>query len=545
MFMLRILRIKRSVAIALSAAIVLCGVVSCVKDHSAHKVFKATSEPTAHDGKLSLSGFTLRWSADDTTSIYDASSQRALYYVADGVGSSHCELAYHSGATLSSGPYHAVYPANIHTAATQVTLPAVQRSTDGSLQSLPMYAVSNNADLMFYNLCGVLHFRLTSSGVSVSTIAVTTTGTNTHGTASISGHGTSSRLSTPNGGDVSVLAINMPQDISTPKDFYMYLPAGTYNTFRVLFTSADGAVCAKNANGSVVVERGKITTITLSSLSFDSYRFSTSPSSSVIFAPGNLQYIGSADQPYWQFAARQYDYLGFSTGQDSKRSDVDRDLFGWGTSGWNNGNVFYKPYSTSDTSKTPYGSSKGNGYGPKSGSSYSNPLTGSFANADWGVFNPIRNGGNVANRWRTPTQAEWDYLLKTRNASTVNGTPNARFAQATVNGLGGLIIFPDTYVHPVGITQPTNINNGSASWSSNVYTDADWTAMDHRGAIFLPATGFRKGAEIRSFGADGNVWTSTNYGAQAAYNVYFVDGNLVTNNHGARYIGRAVRLVRD
>ena len=55
----------------------------------------------------------------------------------------------------------------------------------------------------------------------------------------------------------------------------------------------------------------------------------------VYFSQGNLQYIGSAATPYWKFADNQWDYLGTTTGQNSSNQNVDRDLFGWGASGWN------------------------------------------------------------------------------------------------------------------------------------------------------------------------------------------------------------------
>ena len=40
--------------------------------------------------------------------------------------------------------------------------------------------------------------------------------------------------------------------------------------------------------------------------------------------------------------------VGTTTGQNSTNENVDRDLFGWGTSGWPNGNVYYQPYDTQD-----------------------------------------------------------------------------------------------------------------------------------------------------------------------------------------------------
>ena len=74
--------------------------------------------------------------------------------------------------------------------------------------------------------------------------------------------------------------------------------------------------------------------------------FSVSANQQVQFSQGNLQYIGSAATPYWHFAENQWDYLGTTTGQNSSNENVDRDLFGWGTSGYNHGAICYQPWST-------------------------------------------------------------------------------------------------------------------------------------------------------------------------------------------------------
>jgi len=75
------------------------------------------------------------------------------------------------------------------------------------------------------------------------------------------------------------------------------------------------------------------------------------------------------------------------------------DLFKWGTSGWNSGAGAYQPWSTVTNA---------NNYNP--GGSMKNDLTGDYANADWGVYNAISNGGNQAGMWRTMTSDEWELI---------------------------------------------------------------------------------------------------------------------------------------
>ena len=532
--------------ILLAFAAVAAVAVSCSKEASNDNVvFKATAEPAAENNKVALSGGRLLWQAGDQISVYDASSNSAVFGLASGAGTANAEYTKVSGTTPSATPYTAVYPAAIRTGASTVSLPEVQHTPDGSLTGLPMYAVSDDMELHFYNLCGVVRFRLSaSSAVSVSRIAVGTD-RNTNGATTVSGSGSSVAITTPSGNNVTTLACDVAQGISSARDFYMYLPAGTYSTFRILMTAVDGSLCSKTANSSIVVERGKITTITLSGLTFTAHRFSTSSTESVVFAPGNLQYIGSAATPYWKFADRQYDYFGTTTGQNSTRSDVDRDLFGWGTSGWNNGNYWYMPYNTSNSMSEPYTSGRGFGYGPTDGSWYLYSLTGTYANADWGVFNAIRNGGNAAGQWRTPSHDAQGYIFNTRTSSTVNGTANARYVKAEVGGKNGLILVPDSYTHPAGVTLPASINTSDASFTTNRYTVADWLQMEAAGAVFLPAAGYRDGTTVYGVGSCGDYWSSSYNYDYGAWDVYFLDSYFYTDYTSRRNYGRSVRLVRD
>ena len=142
--------------------------------------------------------------------------------------------------------------------------------------------------------------------------------------------------------------------------------------------------------------------------------FSVSDSTKVYFSQGNLQYRASSKT--WRFAEHQWDFVGdsingnvYENGVKSDNAKISStydgwiDLFGWGTSGWNSGANAYQPYSTS----TVYSD-----YYPDG--SYYNDLTGSYANADWGVYNKISNGGNQAGLWRTLTYSEWSYLISGR-----------------------------------------------------------------------------------------------------------------------------------
>lgn len=284
----------------------------------------------------------------------------------------------------------------------------------------------------------------------------------------------------------------------------------------------------------------------------------------VRFSRGNLQYKatgshatadGGTAQGIWRFAENQYDIIGAGNVNISSSYNDWIDLFGWGTAGWNNNNIFYNPWSTGDRNDL-----SSRGYGPLWGSlgSYPHNLLGNYANSDWGVYNAISNGGNIPNYWRTLTNDEWNYLLNTRNASTVNNTDNARYTKAQVSGRNGVILFPDYYTHPNNVMLPTNINNGYASYNTNIYTTNDWEYLEAAGCVFLPAAGRRtKGngdslnvSQVEKINEYGEYWASTWFDVDVsqyfciAYDIFFTNSSLYTS-YTTRILGLSVRLVHD
>ena len=252
--------------------------------------------------------------------------------------------------------------------------------------------------------------------------------------------------------------------------------------------------------------------------------FSVSATQQVYFSQGNLQYQASTNT--WKFADNQYDYVGSANSNLSWSYSGWIDLFGWGTSGWNSGNTYYYPWN--------YNNSSGSLYGPPG--QYN--LTGSYANADWGVYNPISNGGNTANQWRTLTMPEWNYVFKTR--STTSGI---RYAKANVNNVNGVILLPDDWSSST--YSLSNTNTYSASFSSNTLTASQWSTLEQAGAVFLPAAGSRYGASVNSVGSYGYYWSASYGNSLSARGVYFHDSYLDTNDPNYRYYGQSVRLVQD
>jgi len=256
--------------------------------------------------------------------------------------------------------------------------------------------------------------------------------------------------------------------------------------------------------------------------------FSVSSTKKVVFSRGNLQYQASTG--LWRFATSQYETIGESNANTSASYSGWIDLFGFATSGWENGNIYYHPYDISSSSNM----NNGYGYGPTDGNGrYDISLVGNYANADWGVFNSISNGGAQAGLWRCLTREEVEYLLSHR--------PNATSLRylAAVGGKRGLVILPDAWVAPEGLEA-----------SSTSYTVDQWNEMEKAGAVFLPAAGLRIENQLLTVNLTANYWTSTVINEEvpdAAYTLSFNHNSGAIYDMGTqnRSHGCSVRLVHE
>ena len=243
----------------------------------------------------------------------------------------------------------------------------------------------------------------------------------------------------------------------------------------------------------------------------------------VFFSKGNLQYIGSAPNPYWKFAENQWDYLG-DNGQSGSAENVNRDLFSWGTSGYNHGAVNYQPWQHGPNNHNydAYGNSELN-------------LDDETGEADWG-YNAIVNGGNQNQQWRTPTFYEWYFLLYVRNTAT-----GIRFAKAVVNDVNGLILLPDNW--DPSVYELNYTNDGAVSYNSNVISASDWPLLEDEGVVFLPAAGFWQDY-VQDVGSDGDYWCATHEGSTSAYGID-IQRSWLDYIEGYRGLGFSVRLVQN
>ena len=232
--------------------------------------------------------------------------------------------------------------------------------------------------------------------------------------------------------------------------------------------------------------------------------FSVSASKTVTFSPGNLQYHAANDE--WRFAPNQTDYIGKDNANISATYNGWIDLFGWGTgNNPTNNSTDYEDYPTF---------------------------------VDWGV-NKI--GNDAPNTWRTLTYDEWYYLRYERpNYDKLIGV-------AQVNGVNGLILLPDGWTCPSGVTFKSGFadNYGDEYYASyQSFSASEWSKLEASGAVFLPAAGYRYGSIVNGVQGYGYYWSATEDDSRGAGYLDFYS-YVALMSYYYRYGGHSVRLVQD
>lgn len=261
------------------------------------------------------------------------------------------------------------------------------------------------------------------------------------------------------------------------------------------------------------------------------------PLRKVYFTKGNLQWSASGTHGVatggtaagtWRIAPHQWDMIGNGNTNISSTYTGWIDLFGWGTSGWNSGAVAYQPYSTNGLAAHYF-----------AGGSSSNDMLGNYRYADWGVYNDIKLGDEIIphGTYHTLRRAESICLFGQRpNAANLRGL-------GTVNNVHGLILLPDDWSCPAGLSFIPASNN----WNSNVYNASQWEQMEQAGAVFLPAAWGRFQNYIPDENAVdwGYYWNgSLNEGGNFGDCIYFNGSTICGVSGYSRNWGRAIRLVR-
>ena len=296
--------------------------------------------------------------------------------------------------------------------------------------------------------------------------------------------------------------------------FYIVVPAGEWaDGFTVDIYADDNSTIIKTLTktGSATFSATEAMVMPEQEVAADVYQgigvFSVAEGKTVTFSPGNLQYHPANNE--WRFAKSQKDYIGFANSNCSSTYNGWLDLFGWSTSANNFG------VSTSEDDADYYGSF-----------------------VDWGT-NKI--GNDAPNTWRTLSKDEWKYVVFNRpNASSLCGV-------AQVNGVNGLILLPDNWTCPSGVTFKSGFHS---EWGIDYYaayqtfTADQWSKLEAAGAVFLPAAGYRYVSNVYFVQNYGYYWSATEGSSYEAYHLRFTSDEAYMYYYD-RDLGHSVRLVKD
>ena len=423
-------------------------------------------------------------------------------------------------------------------------LPQVQRyrlDSDGrQLVEAPMaaYAEQGATSIQFLNLCTLIEIANIPTNKDVEYITVVNGSDNLWGYGNLSFENNGAPTINYSGGDNTVIldCRHSSSQCSHRNSLYLVVPPVNYSQLTIkVFIKEDGTLKSYTANGthSGTFIANTIYTFTLpNSPTFTDEGYTpigshgglftiSTDGKKAWFSQGNLEQQPSSNT--WRFCAPQYDYyISFSL---TNTYSGWNQLFCWGTSGWNGGVTAYQPYAT-DTRADQY----------YLGNNANNDLTGNFANADWGVFNRISNGGMQKGLWRTLTHDEWNYLIYNRTNRCGIGKVGGS------NGIRGIFLFPDNFQMPSGFAY--NLNN----WTLNIYSTDQWSELESRGAIFLPMVPCRNtnGEYLESLSA---YWSSTTSEVNnTIWGVKLITGDtpkVSIVNTLPRSYGFCVRLVQD
>ena len=271
---------KNKLLIAAVIATLLC-LSSCKKEENGKVLFKATIESTARQSKTDIANDgTMTWHSGDRivvfygTSATNMTGQSLLSTTSTGRTA---EFTLALGDEPTGGHYYAVYPANIagmiyHN---RINLPETQEyhAAEGDKVQFeaPMYAYSNDDQLAFKNLCGVVRITLTAPK-TISRIVISAN-------EPLCGQFTVNW----NGGEPTLAAISTEGteveftcgsgvDCTNGADFYLYLPVNEtgYTGMEFAFYATDGSRCSKTLKSDqrYVVGRNTLNPLVFGNMTF-------------------------------------------------------------------------------------------------------------------------------------------------------------------------------------------------------------------------------------------------------------------------------------
>ena len=259
-------------------------------------------------------------------------------------------------------------------------------------------------------------------------------------------------------------------------------------------------------------------------------KFNVSADKEVYFTQGNLQYIGSADEPYWRVALDQYSYLGNANAIPANANagttfTGDVDLFGWGE-------ITSPFHGSTDTGDYQSSTTDANGNLTTDWATKFNDNTATLK-ADASQNYPSNGAA-----YYCLTNSDLEYLFN-----------NQYWGYATVNMVDGRTV-KGIVVYPNSVTNTPEY--GSGNWHKGcTYTPTggfaentiDQATIDGAGLLFLPAAGSRSGVKISDVGTYCGYWSATSANNTTAYRIRCLASAFAISS-GAKSNGFSVRLAQ-
>lgn len=266
-------KMKKLTFLAAAMAMMALTMTSCQKEEgilASDITFTATTE--SGNSKTHLEGLNLKWDMNDEIVVMECTHHVSGIYAATSIDGNYATFTAVDVPTFSANDFVAYYPQSIffgvQSSTADLALPATQNYAENSINGFPMYAVAENFTFHFKNLCGVMRLHLQQSGISVRQIKITTNNHDIWGDFELSQTADAFSINACDAdGANHTVTLDCGEngvDISTAKDFNIYLPAGEYNAFDIEIITTDNRVCTKslNGNGPLNIVRNQITTLT-------------------------------------------------------------------------------------------------------------------------------------------------------------------------------------------------------------------------------------------------------------------------------------------
>ena len=229
---------------------------------------KALTRTTLSD--LGGGSYDIVWETSDQICVTDGSNN-AVYKPTTAATQS--PLSKYSGTEPTGPTFYAYYPNGYYNTSTGVfTLPENRSYSTGTFVGFPMYAQSDNTDLHFKNVCGLLELHL--SGASDSDRfgkVILRANEYLSGPMSIVADGGAYKAEITSGSKSVTVGMLTTKKLSEGIVVYLPLPAGTYTDFTIeVYPSAAGDHYARKiANKNIVIVRSQVTPITISTIAFN------------------------------------------------------------------------------------------------------------------------------------------------------------------------------------------------------------------------------------------------------------------------------------